>query len=45
MSESKEIEDLKIRWRTAMKDREDAIKLVNHYTRLIEEARKKESEK
>ena len=42
MTESKEIEDLKTRWRVAMKERENAIKRVNHYARLINEARKKD---
>ena len=41
MTDSKEIEDLKIRWRTAMKQREEAIKAVNHYAELINEARRR----
>ena len=40
MSESKELEDMKTRWRNAMKRKEQAIKDVNHYARLISEARK-----
>ena len=41
---NKEIEDLKIRWREAMKRREQAIKEVNHYARLLNEARKKDGD-
>ena len=42
MTESKEIEDLKKRWRIAMKERETAIKRVNHYSQMIDDARRKE---
>ena len=41
MTESKHIEDLKIRWREAMKRSEQANKEVNHYAMMIIEARRK----
>ena len=41
MIESKEIEDLKIRWREAMKRKEQAKKEVNHYAMMINEARRR----
>ena len=41
MTESKEIEDLKIRWREAMKRKEEATKQANHYAMMINEARRR----
>ena len=41
MSESKEIEDLKIRWREAMKRSMQATKNANHYAMMINEARRR----
>ena len=41
MNESKEIEDLKIRWREATKRREQATKEANHYAMMINEARRR----
>lgn len=40
MTESKEIEDLKIRWRDAMKRREQATKEANHCAMMINKARR-----
>lgn len=42
MSETEQIENLKARWREAMKDLESAKKNVDHWAYRIQEARKKE---